>query len=328
MNDYPSSLKRPLGGAAVFARFILHRPFLGKARQRLHLVFTWMHIMANDWIKVRRNLVTHEKVSALAKLIQASSPTLPDRRTYRDVTVTSLVTVWCAVNEQSCGGQGVKWDKEDIDVMVGIPGFAAMMVTVGWLIVDGDTLTFPNFLRFNSPLKGSAERTAAWRERQKCDGHSNVTSNVTIPDSDSDSDSVSSKKKKERQPKIPDATIKAIYQAYPRHVGITVACKAIRKALAGGGLTPEDLKARTEAYNASGEVQDKLRQGKDGIQFIPHPVTWFNSGRYMDESPAKPKAERKIRFGKWHCPKCRVNRDTTSAICSQCCGDLVRGWQT
>jgi DNA-binding MarR family transcriptional regulator len=98
------------------------------------------------------------------------------------------------------------------------------------------------------------------------------------------------KVRKARADTFPAATVEALYEAYPRHVGKAVALKAIRKALAtvadrAGPDVPADwLMARVVLYAAARRGQDQ--------QFTPHPATWFNQGRY-DDDPATWQAQRK-----------------------------------
>ena len=77
---------------------------------------------------------------------------------------------------------------------------------------------------------------------------------------------------------IPDArdSAEVIYQAYPRKVGKLVALKAIEKALKAS--TVEALLAKVKSFS------DKTTKDKTEERFIPHPATWFNSGRWMDEA--------------------------------------------
>jgi hypothetical protein len=75
----------------------------------------------------------------------------------------------------------------------------------------------------------------------------------------------------------------AIYAAYPRHIGRSAALKAIDKALASmradhGTNAQAYLLCLTEAFATA--VQ-KWEPGER--QFIPHPSTWFNQGRYLDD---------------------------------------------
>ena len=63
-----------------------------------------------------------------------------------------------------------------------------------------------------------------------------------------------------------------IYQAFPRKCARLYALKCIEKAMEN--MTPGELLRRVELYA-------KHCRGKDA-QYIPHPSTWFNQGRYFD----------------------------------------------
>lgn len=67
-----------------------------------------------------------------------------------------------------------------------------------------------------------------------------------------------------------------IYQAYPRRVAKQNALKAIRKALKLE--SPEVLLEATEAFAAVSS-----RWPAEQREYIPHPASWFNAGRYADD---------------------------------------------
>lgn len=88
---------------------------------------------------------------------------------------------------------------------------------------------------------------------------------------------------KPARPKWATKDLEGIYLAYPRHVSKASALKAIGKALdriAGRPDAPADpvawLLDRVQAFAES-------PAGQAG-RFTPHPATWFNSGRYDDDS--------------------------------------------
>lgn len=69
-----------------------------------------------------------------------------------------------------------------------------------------------------------------------------------------------------------------IYQAYPRKVGKLAALKAIEKAL-----------KVSDAATILASVQmfaSQVKADRTEERFIPHPSTWFNAGRWMDETKA------------------------------------------
>lgn len=67
--------------------------------------------------------------------------------------------------------------------------------------------------------------------------------------------------------------IETIYQAYPRKVAKIPGLKAIERALRK--IDAPSLLASTQAFARS-------CAGKE-LQYIPHPATWFNAGRWEDE---------------------------------------------
>lgn len=67
----------------------------------------------------------------------------------------------------------------------------------------------------------------------------------------------------------------SIYEAYPRKVGRDSAIRAIAKAL--------KVKPYSELLNTVNRYAEKVRKEGTEKQFIPHPRTWFNQGRYEDE---------------------------------------------
>ena len=80
--------------------------------------------------------------------------------------------------------------------------------------------------------------------------------------------------------KMPAETItpEQIYAAYPRKVGKLAAIKAIKTVVK---VTKRDLGYlldRATAYAAA--VKQWPAADK---QYVPHPATWFNQGRWMDD---------------------------------------------
>ena len=75
------------------------------------------------------------------------------------------------------------------------------------------------------------------------------------------------------------------WQAYPRRVGKQAALKAWRAALKRGAES-ELILAAAASYAASVSGADP--------QFIAHPATWLNAGRYEDEPPPKATASREF----------------------------------
>ena len=78
-------------------------------------------------------------------------------------------------------------------------------------------------------------------------------------------------------PSAPEARFEKFWEAYPRKVGKDAARKAFDKRkpddlLLTSMLRSIEIQARSEGWR------------KDGGQFIPHPSTWLNEGRWQDEA--------------------------------------------
>lgn len=81
----------------------------------------------------------------------------------------------------------------------------------------------------------------------------------------------------------------AIYRAYPRHIGRDLALRAITNAIERAGGDADSLMEATSAYAAAVATWPKaVRYKKDfnsGTTFdqVPHPSSWFNAGRHLDD---------------------------------------------
>ena len=72
-----------------------------------------------------------------------------------------------------------------------------------------------------------------------------------------------------------------IYEAYPRHIGRIAALKAIGKAVREMARTMGETLARETIMRAT--VRFACSEAGQRGQFTPHPATWFNQGRYLDD---------------------------------------------
>lgn len=76
-----------------------------------------------------------------------------------------------------------------------------------------------------------------------------------------------------------DGRFEDFWSAYPRKVGIDAARRAFEKRSVGSLL----LATMLDAIETQKRSADWTR---DGGKYIPHPSTWLNQGRWMDELPA------------------------------------------
>ncbi|GAA0260435.1 hypothetical protein [Rhodanobacter caeni] len=110
--------------------------------------------MAGDWIKMRSDLFTHPKVVRISSALKAD--------TLR--TVGGLMSVWCLFDAHSIDGKLEGYTSQTLDDHLRWPGFSAAMISVGWLVDDGESLALPEFDTHNGQ---SAKRRAQDADRKK-----------------------------------------------------------------------------------------------------------------------------------------------------------------
>lgn len=272
--------------------------------------------MAGDWIKMRTDLYRDPKVSLIADALMAPGSELSryvtnncqremtvTRNVMRNVTVGALVSVWGVMRQRGkrngddlvCHGVTLMV----LDDIADLPGFGAAVALSGWVRQTAEGLEFPRFFdEYNvSPEEktrsSGAERQRRYRERhgQKSDGESDgsgcvtgdVTSNVTVTPREE-----KNREEKENTPQPPNGGRQRrskgddepegfgeFWSAYPRKVGKDAARKAFAKRKPDAELLAKML--------AAVAIQAKSVQWlRDGGQYIPHPSTWLNEGRWDD----------------------------------------------
>ena len=103
------------------------------------------------------------------------------------------------------------------------------------------------------------------------------TKHTKNKDKDKDKDKDNNTPQPPKEDTVVDA-FEAFWKAYPKKVGKEAARKAFAK-----------VKAPVKTLIKAVEGQKQLPQWqKDDGQFIPHPATWLNQGRWMDEAPIDP----------------------------------------
>ena len=113
--------------------------------------------MAGDWIKMRLDLQTHPKV------VRILSATKADK--FR--VIGGLHAVWSVFDTHSADGRLDGYSPETLDHIIGWPGFAAAMISVGWLALDGEeALLLPEYDEHNGK---SGKRRAEDQKRKRED---------------------------------------------------------------------------------------------------------------------------------------------------------------
>ncbi len=109
--------------------------------------------MAADWIMMRMNLADDPAVIGIAHTLKLDE----------DLVVGKLHRFWSWFNAQSRDGHAPSVTEAWLDRKLGVKGFTAALVSVGWLIVDPTGITLPNFDRWN----GSTAKSRGLATRRK-----------------------------------------------------------------------------------------------------------------------------------------------------------------
>lgn len=111
--------------------------------------------MTTNSIKMRTNLALHPKVMFIARTLKLDAFGVVGR----------LHAFWAWADKQSEDGTLPYVTSKHIDDVTGKRGFAAALISVGWLLETPSGLTIPHFERYNGR---SAKRRASENWRKRC----------------------------------------------------------------------------------------------------------------------------------------------------------------
>jgi hypothetical protein len=236
----------------------------------------------------------------------------PDLRRCSNAAVGVWIRCLCLMFECEPKGvlatNGQPWSDEDICLAVGgrweeTNACLTELVTKGVASRNASgALMNRRMYRDEKIRDDTRKRVRAFRERQECNAESNGPSNADVRECTetetevletevSEGSSEKPSTKRETKAEIAEQE-EAIYQAYPRHVGKESALKAIRKAVervsAGNASTAamSEHDARRWLWKRAVEYA-RSREGQKPAgdeDYRPHPATWFDKGRYLDET--------------------------------------------
>lgn len=110
--------------------------------------------MAGDWIPIRCNIHDDPAVIAIAAATGLDEYAVVGR----------MVKLWAWANQHTTDGNAPGVAEVWIDRYVSMPGFAAAMLSTGWLGTGEGVLTFPRFDRWNS--EGAKRRVEKTRQKK------------------------------------------------------------------------------------------------------------------------------------------------------------------
>ena len=238
--------------------------------------------MAGEWINFDTSLPEKPETLAITAKMGWDDP---------DLTVGKLMRLFRWFDQHTTDGNAVGVTPTLLDRVLGVTGFTECVATVGWIVVTEDGISLANFDKHNGATAKSraqgAKRAATHRGNASSNASSNGGSNadgVTKPspreekrreDKDNTPQPPTGGRQRRRDAGDEPDGFSEFWSAYPRKVGKDAA----RKAFAKRKPDPE-LLAKMLAAVAN---QAKSTQWqRDGGQYIPHPSTWLNEGRWND----------------------------------------------
>ena len=137
----------------------------------------------SGWIKLEKSLADDPRVLAMSRL-------LPGHR--RATVIGGLALLWSYADTHIEENNQLAIGPEDIDQLVGVPGFAKALPADWLVVINGQRVELPEFHAHNG---STAKRRRAWAARQSRKRHATVTrdndtshANVTPQDRDRDRD--------------------------------------------------------------------------------------------------------------------------------------------
>lgn len=245
----------------------------------------------SSWIKMSVGLRRHPKVVRMASALKSDKLRV----------VGALHAVWSVFDEHSTDGQLPGYSLAIMDDEIGWRGFSRAMTDIGWLVADEEGLRVPDYEEHNGPTAKrratETRRKNETRSGQKSDRMEDWQQTKSGQVSASDAGTLRARIDKRREEEkenhplpFPDVKgvlavhgfppgFEAFWTAYPRKVGKDAAAKAFAKRRPSAEL----LSAMLQAVAQQGQSE---AWRKDRGQFIPHPATWLNEGRWQDEATA------------------------------------------
>ncbi len=180
-------------------------------------------------------------------------------------------------------------DFDDTDYIAGMLGFSDhpeavrialdRCVELGMLTHEGDRVRVPAWHRYQST---SAERQRKYREKLN-DNQKPVTHVTDVTQQ--------TNKQTNKQTDKYSGDFEKFYSSYPNKKGKKNAYKAYLKA-----AKEQDWPGLEKVLQAVKAHTSSKDWTKDGGEYIPHPATWLNGGRWADDIDGAPRKKLK-RFG-------------------------------
>lgn len=227
------------------------------------------------WIEVHTNIGRNRKVMRFANNLNLSIP----------AAVGHLVLLWTTIMEQAESGDITDWRPQELANAAAYPGDADIFFQAlqdGFIDKRGETLLIHAWWEYSGLFlhrkynKRSPEKLAVIQQL-----YSSYTDVAVNPPTHLNPPTLTHPPPSSASADADGAGFSSFdrfWAIYPKKVGKQAAFRAFKAAI---------KKASIEAMLAAIEKQKQSEQWrKDNGQFIPHPTTWLNQGRWDDEITA------------------------------------------
>lgn len=191
--------------------------------------------MAGDWVKIEHATPDKPEIDAMANALGID----------HDAVFGKCVRLWVWVDQQSVDGDALSVTKTFIDRLVRYDGFADAMIGAGWLTVENDKFSIPNFDRHNGQ---TAKTRGLTNKRMK--RYRNATSvTKSSPEKRREELNPSGEKKKRMPDEVWDAVEELFFPSGVAPSEKTRVGKIVRD-LKAKSATPDQIRSRHNAARA------------------------------------------------------------------------------
>lgn len=229
--------------------------------------------MAGEWLKFDLSTPEKPEVFAITAALGWDDP---------DLTVGKLLKMWRWFDQHTVNGNAPSVTLSLLDRLIGVTGFGAAALQVGWLVEFEGGLCLPHFDRHNGKTAKDRALTAKRVANSRAVGRADIESN-----GECNAETVTSalprkeKKRKEQNTNTNPADAVAsdfdiFWKIFPKRPGASKvdAMKAF-KARIKGGITADEILNGTKRY------ADYCQKTGIDPQFIKHPATFLGSGLHF-----------------------------------------------
>jgi hypothetical protein len=213
--------------------------------------------MAGDWIKIRKCLPNDPRIVRMASALKAD----------RFRTLGGVLSAWCLFDEHTDSGHLDGYTPELLNEVVGFPGLAEAMKSVGWLEVGKNFLMAPRFEKHNGKTAKRrcqetvrklsarhADKKRSREEKRREENDSNESFSMAVLN-------------------LPD-----VVAIYPKRHRQTEAIEALAAHVRKG----TDLEAVVAGTRAIAAIIQRMPGGPENI-YVPSAATFFRNRRWEDD---------------------------------------------